>query len=117
MLSYLLFLHPVKKYSARNPEPKSQDTKPRVKPGVHTPLFIQQMRGVSPGLNPGFGVLRCGPCPNGHKSHMKFNIVERRHFNAIVNVKNSVPATSEMRGILSPPPKPPSSLQSKRRSL
>jgi hypothetical protein len=26
-----------------------------------SPPFITQMQGINPGLNPGFGVLRCGP--------------------------------------------------------
>jgi hypothetical protein len=46
-----------------NTEPTSQDAKSRVQPGVHPhpPLFIRTNAGVNPGLNPGFGVLRCGP--------------------------------------------------------
>jgi hypothetical protein len=29
------------------------------KPGIHLPFYITNM-GVNPGLNPGFGVMKCG---------------------------------------------------------
>jgi hypothetical protein len=45
--------------------PTSKDAKPRVWPGVHS-LFYITNAGVNPGLNPGFGVLRCGPRDHLH---------------------------------------------------
>jgi hypothetical protein len=41
------------------PGPTSLYFKPRVQPGVNPPHLLNK-RGVDPGLNPGFGVLRCG---------------------------------------------------------
>jgi hypothetical protein len=42
-------------------EPKSQDAKHRGFTRGSSPFYKPNEGGVNPGLNPGFGVLRCGP--------------------------------------------------------
>jgi hypothetical protein len=56
--------------SIASTEPTSQDAKPQVQPGVSPPFYITDV-GVNPGLNPGFGVLSCGPWSEAPRGQLR----------------------------------------------